>query len=131
MNEGIFGLNFLAGYGQARDGLASTSQNSGPACTCSREASFRETLRGRAGYPAETIPGALASYQPTVRSVSDDASHAPMARDIVSEKARSRLDGIERMMRSEDQIRALDALNVRITSYVNPCLRAVVGTTWD
>ena len=78
LNEGIFGLNVLAGYGQALDGKCSTSQNSDPAkppsplqaaavedrsllverdlgpCPCGREASFRETLQGRAGYPDDT-----------------------------------------------------------------------------
>ena len=66
--------------------------------------------------------GALAPYQPSLFSVPDDTSHAPMARDIVSEKARSFLDGIERMLRPADESHALDPLDWPITSYVDPVL---------
>ena len=51
------------------------------------EASFRETLRGRAGYATDTAQGALAPYQPTLLSVPSDTSAAPYARAIVLSEA--------------------------------------------
>lgn len=143
-NETIFGLNFLAGYGNAigdatadeggidggtgsRQGRSSAASNSLQAaavsdihdlvaeapemCQGGREASFRETLRGRAGYPADTAQGSLAPYQPSLLSVPTDVSAAPFARTIVSDKARSYLEGIERMMRPVEQSDLLDSLH--------------------
>ena len=87
------------------------------------EASFRETLRGRAGYPADTAQGALAPYQPTLLSVPSDTSAAPYARAIVSSEARSYLDEIERMMRPVEQTDILDSLHGPIVPYVDPVLK--------
>ena len=78
----------------------------------SMEASFRETLRGRAGYATDTAHGVLAPYQPTLLSVPSDTSAAPYARAIVSSEARSYLDGIERIMRPVEQVDILDSLMV-------------------
>ena len=87
------------------------------------EASFRETLRGRAGYATDTAQGALAPYQPTLLSVPTDTSAAPYARAIVSSEARSYLDGIERMMRPVEQTDILDSLHGPIVPYVDPVLK--------
>ena len=89
----------------------------------SQEGSFREILRGRAGYAADTTQRFLAPYQPTLLAVSLDTSQAPFARDIVSDEARSNLDGIERMMRPEEQTNSLDSLYGAITSYIDPVLK--------
>ena len=101
VNETIYGLNFLAGYGDARgrkEDLDNSMQSSVvsdifeavdkvPGDTVSMEGSFREILRGRAGYPADTTQGSLAPCQPPLLSVPADVSHAPYARDIVSDEA--------------------------------------------
>ena len=58
------------------------------------EASFRETLRGRAGYPSNTAQGAFAQYQPTALSAPSDTSAAPYA-----------------MMRPVEQTDILDSLH--------------------
>ena len=122
-NEAIFGLNFLAGYGISHREHAIDVENSdlqvaavddilnlvdeGGFDQGSGEGSLREILRGRAGYDSDTTAqGFLAPYQPPLLAVPYDVSQAPFARDIVGPGARSFLDGIKRMLRSQEQSRA-------------------------
>ena len=138
-NESIFGLNFLAGYGPPPDQQAVEAKNSVQAAViddilslvdeggddvCSEEGSFREILRGRAGYDSDTTAqGSLAPYQPTLLAVPGDVSQAPFARDIVGPGARSYLNGIKRMLRPDEQVRLLDSLHGDIVSYIDPVLK--------
>ena len=134
-NEAVYGFNFLAGYGRPAE--SSSAQNSIQESVTSdisdfvdqvpvssggsQAGSFREILRGRAGYPSDTAQGSLAPYQPALLSVPADTFHAPMARDIVSDEARSYLDGIGRMLRPEGHTILLDSQLGPIVSYVGPC----------
>ena len=137
-NEAIFGLNFLAGLGALRVPAADGDNSLQAAAIrdvfafvdeceydqCSEEGSFHEILRGRAGYDSDTTAqGSLAPYQPPLLAVPDDVSQAPFARDIVGPGAHSFLDGIKRMLRSQEQVELLDSLHGPITIYVDPVLK--------
>ena len=88
----------------------------------SEEASFRATLRGRAGYAGDTAQGSLATYQPTLLSVPQSISSSPYAEDIVGPGARGYLEMVERMVRPMDQVHDIGAQYGPVKPYVCPVM---------